>query len=71
MKNSDQPRKAMGHRLKRLREHALKSSGPPRSHIQTEAEIDVGWGRLIFAQTFDDAERLVTAIRDEKRNKRD
>lgn len=71
MKNSDQPRKAMSHRLKRLREHALKSSGPPRSEIQTEAEIDVGWGRLIFAQTFDDAETLVSAIRDEKRNKRD
>lgn len=71
MKNSDQPRKAMSHRLKRLREHALKSSGPPRADIQTEAEIDVGWGRLIFAQTFDRPDRLVNAIRDEKRNKRD
>ncbi len=71
MKNSDQPRKAMSHRLKRLREHALKSSGPPRSDVQTEVEIDVGWGRLIFAQTFDDAERLVNAVRDEKRDKRD
>ncbi|MGJ3230483.1 MAG: N-acetylglutaminylglutamine synthetase [Oceanicaulis sp.] len=61
----------MSHRLKRLREHALKSSGPPRSDIQTEAQIDVGWGRLIFAQTFDRAETLVDAVRGEKRNKRD
>ncbi|XBQ15905.1 MAG: N-acetylglutaminylglutamine synthetase [Oceanicaulis sp.] len=71
MKTSDQSRKALNYRLKRLREHALKSSGPPSEDRRREVEIDVGWGRLIFAQTFDDADALVQTLRAEKRDKRD
>ena len=71
MKSSDQPRRALSHRLKRLREHALKASGPPRADQPAEAQIDVGWGRLIFAQTFETADALITALREEQRDKRD
>ncbi|MFW5660795.1 MAG: N-acetylglutaminylglutamine synthetase [Oceanicaulis sp.] len=71
MKNSDHPRKALSHRLKRLREHALKTSGPPRGDRPAEVEVDLGWGRLIFAQTYDDADRLVSSLRGEQRDKRD
>ncbi|MCC5997366.1 MAG: N-acetylglutaminylglutamine synthetase [Oceanicaulis sp.] len=72
-RNTEPPRRALSHRLKRLREHGLKQpiSGQDGPQSDTEAVLDVGWGRLIFAQTFDSAERLVSALRGEQRGKRD
>ena len=39
--------------------------------ITAEAAVDCGWGRLIFAHTFDDNRRLVDAIRAEGKGQRD
>jgi len=58
------------HRLKRMRE----KSGDPivrDGHPDREASLDCGWGRLIFAQTFDSAERLAEALRAEAADRRD
>jgi GNAT-family acetyltransferase (TIGR03103 family) len=38
---------------------------------KTEASIDCGWGRLIFAQTFDSHERLADLLRAEGPDRRD
>ena len=70
MKTSDQPRKAMGHRLRRLRERGLQHPYPghePRS----EVALDLGWGRLIFGQTYCDAKSLIAALRSERPDTRD
>jgi GNAT-family acetyltransferase (TIGR03103 family) len=42
------------------------SKGPQGRNLASEAAIDCGWGRLIFAHTFDDNERLAEAICDEE-----
>lgn len=36
-----------------------------------EASVDVGWGRLIFAQTFDDPAAIIDVLRDEAKGRRD
>lgn len=61
---------AQQHRLKRMRETA----GQPiarETQAVPEASIDCGWGRLIFAQTFESAERLAEALRAEAADRRD
>ena len=72
-RNADAPRGALSHRLKRLREHGLKQpiSGQDRDQPTREAVVDAGWGRLIFAQTFEGAEPVIKALREEQRGKRD
>lgn len=40
-------------------------------YSRTEATVDLGWGRLIFGQTFDDNRKLADAIRMEEEGKRD
>ena len=70
MKTSDKPRKAMGHRLRRLRERGLQE--PFRGETPgSEVCVDIGWGRLIFAQTFPDAGSLIKALRSERPETRD
>ncbi|MGY1771304.1 N-acetylglutaminylglutamine synthetase [Blastococcus sp. SYSU D00813] len=39
--------------------------------MQPEACLDLGWGRLVFGQTFDDPGRLVEALRAERDGRRD
>jgi len=74
-----EPRKngdpAYRQRLKRMREHGLK---PPIGHAGSSDEdlaenyvLDCGWGRLAFGQTFDEADKLVGALRDERGETRD
>lgn len=41
------------------------------SEMTPEAVLDLGWGRLIFGQTFDDTERLGQLLRDEQSGRRD
>ena len=61
--------KAMGHRLKRMRDDSMKP--PIGQHEDREAErreavaLDCGWGRLIFAQTYSSNAGIVEALRDE------
>ncbi|PWE17928.1 N-acetylglutaminylglutamine synthetase [Marinicauda salina] len=74
MKSSDQPRKALRHRLKRLRDEGLKDPIDDRDGgdaPRKNAWIDVGWGRLIFAQTFENADDLVEVLQNEESEKRD
>jgi GNAT-family acetyltransferase (TIGR03103 family) len=42
------------------------SKGPQSRNLASEAAIDCGWGRLIFAHTYGDNERLADAICDEE-----
>ncbi|TKT74192.1 N-acetylglutaminylglutamine synthetase [Aquamicrobium sp. LC103] len=67
--------KALAHRLKRLRSESMK---PPMGLSESEtkarknaASVDCGWGRLIFAQTFDKPSELVDALRKEGPERRD
>ncbi len=67
--------KALGHRLLRLRNESMKprfdrhESG---AEVQaTDVAVDCGWGRLIFAQTFETNQSLVDALRNEGPERRD
>lgn len=64
--------KAVAHRLKRRRFEQLGRNGMTQDDSpQRSACIDCGWGRLIFAQTFDDSGELVSALREEAPEHRD
>lgn len=70
-----QGRDAYAHRLKRMREQALKppiaQHGDEQVQMTPEAVLDCGWGRLVFAQTFDESGAMVAALRDEQPDRRD
>lgn len=78
-KDSGTPRaradKAMAHRLKRLRAESMKPAMGHSANSSREpdkaASVDCGWGRLIFAQTFDNSEELVEVMRKEGPERRD
>ena len=55
--------------LHRMRRRA--SSGPPTVWPKCNALADCGWGRILFAQTFEDPGRLVSEIRAENPEQRD
>ncbi|CAD7054508.1 N-acetylglutaminylglutamine synthetase [Pseudorhizobium endolithicum] len=65
--------KAVAHRLKRQR--ADYSRGLPQTDgadpAEEGAQVDCGWGRLLFAQTFKDPAQLVSALREEAPDRRD
>ncbi|MGE0233135.1 MAG: GNAT family N-acetyltransferase, partial [Flavobacteriaceae bacterium] len=67
-------RDSVGHRLKQMRDQTLK---PPIGHPAPGEEplpdvaLECGWGRLIFAQTFSDPERIIQKIQGEKPDRRD
>ncbi|MCC5999235.1 MAG: N-acetylglutaminylglutamine synthetase, partial [Pararhodobacter sp.] len=60
MAETEGPRRraAQAHRLKRLPSAAAQA---PRG-ATTDALVDCGWGRLIFAHTFQSDERLAEAL---------
>ena len=62
------------HRVERRGTPTLRNWDAPKrvkgKQLASEATIDCGWGRLIFAHTFDDNQRLADAICDEKPNQR-
>ena len=57
------------HRVERHGAPTLRNwdspGGPQSDSLASEAAIECGWGRLIFAHTYDDIERLAEAICDE------
>lgn len=77
MKDTErQPRRrSEQHRLQRMRHQGgairppLPADGAPQPKV--EASIDCGWGRLIFAQTFETAESLAKVLRAEAIDRRD
>ena len=63
--------KALAHRLRRLQTHPVAPSGDGHPTLEPRASVDCGWGRLIFAQTFDDPASLVETLREEGPERRD
>lgn len=62
--------KAVSHRLTRLRNQARRKRATPPMRNRNVA-LDCGWGRLLFASTFDDDAALLAAIREEAPASRD
>ena len=68
-----QSRGASQHRVLRMREASLK---PPVHHDQERLgkknfSLDCGWGRLLFAQTFETNEGIIEQLRSEGPGRRD
>ncbi len=74
-KRSQAPRRAaLTHRLLRLREQGLKAPIGDPGHggdMVAGASVDMGWGRLIFANTFDCEPDIVGVLRAEAADTRD
>ena len=68
-------RKQSAHRLDRTSDPSLrnwaKPKGPAAEQMRSNAVVDMGWGRLVFAHTFESQEKLVELMCDEKRGDRD
>lgn len=63
------------YRLKRASTPSVRSWQKPAEAVtrdmRTNVSVEMGWGRLIFGQTFDTNENLANAIRAEEENQRD
>ncbi|MFZ2101904.1 MAG: N-acetylglutaminylglutamine synthetase [Oricola sp.] len=79
-KSASVPRGRLGsdaytHRLKRMREQGLKppiaQRGEETEHMTPQSALDCGWGRLVFAQTFDESGAMISALRGEQPDQRD
>ncbi len=64
-------RTAGEHRLLRMREQGMRPPIGSSHERDARASIDCGWGRLIFANTFDTPEELADTIRAEGPDRRD
>lgn len=71
MASDVRPVRPKAHRLKRLRHEGLKPPVQTGEGPTPNAVLDCGWGRLLFAQTFETAEPLVEALRAEGPDRRD
>lgn len=69
MGESETPRRRrdQAHRLRRLH----SAAGHPHRGAAADAIVDCGWGRLIFAHTFDSAAKLAEVLRAEGPDRRD
>ncbi len=71
---STTPRKprAQQHRLKRKHQEShVASTGVDLNAVQQNASVDCGWGRLIFANTFESPQVLAETLRAESPDRRD
>ncbi len=72
-------RSAVAHRIRRLQMNApgttlsgaMTHDLPADEEIGQNVEVDCGWGRLLFGQTFEDPAALADALREEAPDKRD
>lgn len=71
MASDPRPVRPKAHRLKRLRHEGLKPLVRGGSEMPRNVALDCGWGRLLFAQTFESAEPLIEALRAEGPDRRD
>ncbi|NVK35478.1 MAG: N-acetylglutaminylglutamine synthetase [Rhodobacteraceae bacterium] len=66
------PKAAFDHRLKRMREHGLKPEyRPDETELQKNRYVNCGWGRLVFANTYQEPEELIEVLRKERADRRD
>ncbi|WP_222195761.1 N-acetylglutaminylglutamine synthetase [Modestobacter italicus] len=71
------PRRLAGHRTRREPRAPLTSRSwqQPAAHelqdMDADVVLDMGWGRLVFGQTFTDLHRVVDALRAEESGRRD
>lgn len=57
--------------LKKIVPDTLRNWEEPDSpQMKKDVSVDCGWGKLIFGQTFNDADKLAKAVVDEEENKR-
>lgn len=70
-----QSSEAYKHRLKRMRDQGLKppiaQHGDDADRMASQAVLDCGWGRLVFAQTFEESGAMISALRGEQPDRRD
>ncbi len=59
------------HNAPSLRNWGPKSRPPSGDALPTNVLLECGWGRLIFAHTFDSAEKIAETLREERPDKRD
>lgn len=71
MASEPRPARAKAHRLKRMRHEGLKPPVVTGGEPTPNASLDMGWGRLLFAQTFGTADPLIEALRSEGPDRRD
>ncbi len=69
-------RSAYGYRLERLRANALRPAYHPgddgaNAEPQSNTVVDLGWGRVLFGQTFTDRQALIDMLRSEGPDRRD
>ncbi len=67
-------RKAIKHRIERNSAASVRSweqpSAPVAKRMKSDAVLDMGWGKLLFAHTFAEQQAVVELLRDEKRGER-
>jgi GNAT-family acetyltransferase (TIGR03103 family) len=66
-----EPRRRRAVPQHRLRRDRILPTIPGEGKPEARASIDCGWGRLIFANTFDTPERLADELREERPDRRD
>jgi len=71
MTDARRKRHAAQHRLKRMHQESIVVPQDAEYHGEANATLDCGWGRLIFAQTFDSPEGIADALRAEGADRRD
>ncbi len=70
-KQPPQQRHVAQHRLQRIRQEGMSSLHASHELKRTNVALDCGWGRLIFGNTFDNAEELIDVMREEQADQRD
>jgi len=70
-KQTPQQRHVAQHRLQRIRQEGMSSLHASHEIRRTNVALDCGWGRLIFGNTFENAEELIEVMREEKSEQRD
>ncbi|MFW5835221.1 MAG: N-acetylglutaminylglutamine synthetase, partial [Pseudomonadota bacterium] len=77
MSSTDKPRRPrlaqrVAHRVQRIRAQALQPNrDEAKERMTPNASLECGWGRLLFAHTFEDTHTLVSGLRDEATGQRD
>lgn len=64
-------RRSQEHRLRRIRQEGMRPPIAVEQAAQKNAIIDCGWGRLIFAHTFESPKMLAETLRAEGPDRRD